>query len=213
REAILDANVRRVLTRVLGFDADLAVQSNLKQLWEEATALLPHRDLQRSMPRYTQGMMDLGATVCLPRQPLCGQCPVRSQCAALKLGDPLRFPVRSRTLRRTAQSVWLLWMRSDANAVWLQRRPSTGVWADLYCMPWFDSREDLEAQLPATSRMVLREQPVLKHVLTHKDLYLHPVQIDSPDQSVVLDDGQWVDGSAWPQLGLPAPVRRLLTQA
>ena len=65
RAAILDGNVKRVLTRVLGFDADLAVAANERNLWTQAEAMLPNRGVQEAMPRYTQGLMDLGATVCL----------------------------------------------------------------------------------------------------------------------------------------------------
>ena len=56
--------------------------------------------------------MDLGATVCLPRQPLCGACPVQANCAGLQRGSPQDFPVRSRKLRRSARSVWLLMARN-----------------------------------------------------------------------------------------------------
>jgi A/G-specific adenine glycosylase len=213
RVAILDANVRRVLTRVLGFDADLALQASQQQLWDAATELLPRRALEQSMPRYTQGMMDLGATVCLPRQPVCERCPVQSRCVAYERGRPEAYPVRSRRLKRSAQSVWLLWARSSADAVWLQRRPSPGVWAGLYCLPWFDSRDALEALVPAAYRPALRDQPVFKHVLTHKDLHLHPVQIDVPGEAFAPADGRWFDAASWPQLGLPAPVRRILLQA
>ena len=76
RVAILDGNVKRVLTRVLGFDQDLAVSKNERELLEIATSLLPKRDLANHMPRYTQAIMDLGATVCMPRQPLCNSCPM-----------------------------------------------------------------------------------------------------------------------------------------
>lgn len=213
RVAILDANVRRVVTRVLGFDADLAQQAHLNELWEAATALLPQGALQKAMPRYTQGMMDLGATVCLPAQPLCERCPVQSQCEAHQQGNPQKFPVRSRKLKRTAQSLWLLWMRAEDGAVWLQRRPAPGVWAGLHCLPWFDSREALQAQVPLAYHPVLRDQPAFMHVLTHKDLHLHPVQIDLPRNAISQGEGMWFDADAWPQLGLPAPVRRLLVQA
>ena len=216
RVAILDANVRRVLARVLGFDADLASQSNQQLLWDAATDLLPRRDLSHAMPRYTQGMMDLGATVCLPRNPLCDRCPVRSGCVAYAQGRPQAFPVRSRTLRRSAQSVWLLWARSAGrDAVWLQRRPSPGVWAGLHCLPWFDSRTELEEQVPPDYRAGMRDHPVFTHVLTHKDLHLHPVQVELPKSAFAsaADGGSWFDASAWPQLGLPAPVRRILLQA
>lgn len=213
RVAILDANVRRVLTRVLGFDGDLSTQAGQQRLWEAATALLPRRTPAQAMPRYTQGMMDLGATVCLPRQPACDRCPVRTECVARAQGRPQAYPVRSRKPRRSAQSVWLLWARCERDAVWLQRRPSPGVWGGLHCLPWFDSREALEARVPQAHRAALRDEPVFTHVLTHKDLHLHPVRIDLPEHALALADGQWVDARAWPQLGLPAPIRRILLQA
>jgi A/G-specific adenine glycosylase len=84
RVAILDGNVKRVLTRVLGFDADLAVASNERALWDRATGLLPRSDLGTAMQRYTQGMMDLGATVCLHRNPLCLVCPVSDLCVQVR---------------------------------------------------------------------------------------------------------------------------------
>jgi len=214
RVAILDANVRRVLTRVLGFDADLALHSSQQRLWDAATDLLPSRTLEQAMPRYTQGMMDLGATVCLPRRPLCDRCPVQSQCMAHGQGRPQAYPVRTRTLKRSALSVWLLWARSTSrDAVWLQRRPSPGVWAGLHCLPWFDSRAALEDQVPLDYRAALRDQPAFTHVLTHKDLHLHPVQVELPKKAFAPQAGNWFEADAWPQLGLPAPVRRILLQA
>lgn len=211
--AILDANVRRVLTRVLGFDADLAQQANQQDLWNAATRMLPDTDLVQSMPRYTQGMMDLGATVCLARQPLCTVCPVQPQCVAYRQGRPQDYPVRSRQLKRSAESVWLLWARTSDDAIWLRKRPTPGVWAGLHCLPWFDSREALAEQVPARYRVALQEQDPFKHVLTHKDLYLHTVRVQLPTTALAHGDGQWFDADHWPQLGLPAPVRRVLLQA
>ncbi len=213
RVAIMDANVRRVLTRVLAFDADLAQQANLQRLWEAASELLPRRDLARAMPSYTQGVMDLGATVCLARDPLCGECPVRFLCAAHALGQPQDFPVRTHSLKRSAQSVWLLWASNSNNAVLLQRRPSPGVWAGLYCLPWFDSREALLAQLPAAYRAAAVDLTAFKHVLTHKDLHLHAVRVELPTNTRTFANAQWCDTDARVQLGLPAPVRRMLLQA
>ena len=211
--AILDANVRRVLTRVLGFDDDLALQANQQALWNAATRMLPDTDLVRSMPRYTQGMMDLGATVCLARQPLCTACPVQSQCVAYRQSRPQDYPVRSRKLKRSAESVWLLWARTSDDAIWLRKRPTPGVWAGLHCLPWFDSREALAEQVPARYRVALQDQDPFKHVLTHKDLYLHTVCVELPATAIAHGEGQWFDADNWPQLGLPAPIRRVLLQA
>ncbi len=213
RVAIMDANVRRVLARYLAFDGDLAQVANQRVLWAQAQALLPRSRLEQQMPIYTQGMMDLGATVCLSREPLCEACPLQGDCAALRLATPLAFPVRSRKLKRSARSVWLLWARDPSNAVWLLRRPTPGVWAGLYCLPWFDSRETLVEQLPVAYQAQLQDDAAVKHVLTHMDLHLHPVHVDLPTGASAARAGQWIGADEWPQLGLPAPVRVLLQGA
>jgi A/G-specific adenine glycosylase len=211
RAAILDGNVKRVLTRVLGFGEDLAVAAHERTLWDRARALLPARELQENMPRYTQGLMDLGATVCLPRNPACLVCPVQPQCAAAREGRPEAYPVKTRKLKRTAESLWLLHAQAGDGSVWLQKRPTPGVWAGLYCLPVFGSRDALEEALPQPARGRLLDVEPFVHVLTHKDLHLHPVQAVLP-QGCGVGEGAWFGAREWPGLGLPAPVRRLLEQ-
>jgi A/G-specific adenine glycosylase len=210
RAAILDGNVRRVLTRVLGYGHDLAQGAHERALWELATGLLPTRDLQRAMPRYTQGMMDLGATVCLARNPQCETCPLAQLCLARREGKPEKYPVKTRKLKRSAQSLWLLRAQTRDGAVWLSQRPTPGVWAGLYCLELFDSRDALEAAVPSRYRSALQDDAVVKHVLTHKDLYLHPVQVRLAAGALKRAGGAWFAADQWPALGLPAPVRKLL---
>jgi A/G-specific adenine glycosylase len=205
----LDGNVKRVLTRFLGFKDDLALSRHERALWDIAQTLLPQRDVARAMPRYTQGVMDLGATVCTPKQPQCTQCPLKGPCVAASQGTPERYPVKTRKLKRSAEQLWLLQAQTSKGQVWLMQRPQSGVWAGLYCLPVFDGLADLQHAVPAKYRDRLVEAEVFKHVLTHKDLYLHPVQIELP-ASAALSDGQWVDSEAWQALGLPAPIRKLL---
>jgi A/G-specific adenine glycosylase len=212
RAAILDGNVKRVLTRVLGFGEDLSVGANERTLWEHARELLPTRTLQESMPRYTQGLMDLGATVCLPRNPSCLLCPVQPQCVAAAEGRPGDYPVKTRKLKRSSESLWLLHAQAGDGSVWLQKRPTPGVWAGLYCLPVFDSRAALEQALPSAARRRARDAEPFLHVLTHKDLHLHPVQAVLPPQWSA-GEGAWFGAGEWPGLGLPAPVRRLLEAA
>lgn len=210
RVAILDGNVKRVLTRVLGYGADLARGANERLLWELATELLPQRDLHNTMPRYTQGVMDLGATVCLPRKPACTACPAAGFCVALRENRPEHYPVKTRKLKRTAQSLWLLWAHTRDGAVWLRRRPTTGVWAGLYCLELYDSDAGLRASVPAAYRERLEDLQVFTHVLTHKDLHLHPVRVQLPAKVRLSEAGGWIPAADWPALGLPAPVRKLL---
>jgi A/G-specific adenine glycosylase len=213
RVAILDANVKRVVTRVQAFDADVAVASNARALWDVATALLPvPKQAPQDMARYTQGMMDLGATVCTSKKPLCAQCPVQPLCASAKSGDPTRYPVRSRKVKRSSQAIWMLWAQTREGAVWLARRPTPGVWAGLYCLPLFDTELALRNSLPPEALEHLLCEPAFVHVLTHKDLHLHACRVPLMSKAL-LGDGRWVGAEEWPGLGLPAPIRKLMARA
>jgi A/G-specific adenine glycosylase len=209
RVAILDANVKRVLTRVLGFDGDLALAQQERHLWTAAAAVLPKST--SAMPRYTQGMMDVGATLCLPKNPACMQCPVQAQCLAYAQGNPQRYPVKTRKLKRSSQSVYLLWAHTEDGDVYLSQRPAPGVWAGLFCLPWFDSEASLRQALPAVWQERLEPVHPFLHVLTHKDLHLHPWRLRL-EKGAAFDalSGKWVTAPQWPVLGLPAPVRKLL---
>ncbi len=206
RVAILDGNVKRVLTRVLGYGADLAVLSHEKALWTLAQALLPTHP--GDMPGYTQALMDLGATVCLPRKAQCEICPVRHLCQAHTQGEPLAYPVKTRKLKRVAITLWLLWAVNAQNQVWLQKRPNKGIWAGLFSVPVFDSESELLAAWPQGHDA--HHIAPWKHVLTHRDLHLHPVRMRGTAQTPPTCEGQWVAADAWPDMGLPAPIRALL---
>jgi A/G-specific adenine glycosylase len=109
RSAILDGNVKRVLARVFAIGDDLAQATAVRALWERAEALLPTTRLHSRMPAYTQGLMDLGATVCLPRQPQCGHCPVAGLCRAHAQGQPQDYPVKTRKAApRPVVPLWLV---------------------------------------------------------------------------------------------------------
>ena len=208
RAAILDGNVKRVLTRVLGFAEDLALQKNEKALWSLAQDLLP--DKPKDMPRYTQALMDLGATVCLPRKVQCEVCPVSAICQAKQQGKPLAYPVKTKKLKRTSATLWLLWAVNAKGQVWLQKRPDKGIWAGLFSLPVFDTEAQLLAAWPQG-----QAGPYIapwKHVLTHRDLHLHPVRMTGSAKDSPACEGQWVSAEAWPDLGLPAPIRTLLSE-
>jgi len=210
RVAILDGNVKRVLTRYLGFDGDLAQAAHERSLWEHATQLLPSGHVMRDMACYTQGMMDLGATLCSSKNPACMTCPLATRCVARALGSPEKFPVKSRKLKRSAQSIWLLWAIAEDGAVWLSQRPTPGVWAGLYCLPLFEDRQALQAVVGQPQESALQDLPPFKHVLTHKDLYLHPALIRLQNRHMLPIEGQWVDAAQLARLGLPAPIKKLL---
>jgi A/G-specific adenine glycosylase len=211
RVSILDGNVKRVLTRVLAFDGDLAQAAQERVLWQRATDLLPAD--RTDMPAYTQGLMDLGATVCALRQPDCLLCPLSGLCAARASGRMTDYPVRTRKLKRSRRESWCLWLQT-ASAVWLQQRPDSGIWAGLWSLPLFDDAEALRAVTGAAAARVVA-RPGFVHVLTHLDWTLHPHRLDltPPEADVVaagLGDGRWWPLDQLDRIGLPAPFSRLL---
>jgi A/G-specific adenine glycosylase len=239
RVAILDGNVKRVLSRVLAFGGDLAVPAQERALWAAATTLLPAA--AADMPDYTQGLMDLGATVCASRSPQCLLCPLQARCRARQESRPEAYPVRTRKLKRHQRQSWLLWL-TCGESVWLQRRPDSGIWAGLWSLPDCDSAEaaDRLARQLVTHGLPgvdaagvgsrLTTLPAFLHVLTHLDWTLHPLQVGLPSdatarltpetvtallapgvQPSAQAPGQWWPRAALDSLGLPAPVRKLLT--
>ncbi|WP_395058323.1 A/G-specific adenine glycosylase [Polaromonas sp.] len=214
RVAILDGNVKRVLTRLTAFSGDLASSAQERILLGLATELLPRRRLREDMPRYTQGIMDLGATICTSRQPSCLLCPVQDLCRGLASGAPERFPVKTRKLKRSVLPLSLLWAERADGAVWLERRAATGIWGGLYCFPVFSDEDALLAALPARLQGHLQAVPPFVHVLTHKDLRLSPMRLVlSARQAMALQlagEGAWFGRADWTVLGLPAPIRKLL---
>ena len=218
RVPILDANVRRVLTRLLGFDQDLASAKNERLLWEQAESLLPQQNLDSAMPRYTQGLRDLGASICTPKTPRCEQCPLVDTCIAFKEGAPQRYPLRTRKLTRRSESWQLLALWDCSGRVWLQRRAQSGIWAGMHCVPVFPDGSDLTlfvTTLGDASQFKTEELKPVLHVLTHRDLYLHTVVVQGVTAERPTEFGEWVAPEQWHSIGLPAPIRKLLdtTQA
>ncbi|HSB98364.1 MAG TPA: A/G-specific adenine glycosylase [Burkholderiaceae bacterium] len=216
RAAILDGNVKRVLARHSGFAADLAAAAAQRELWAYADSLLPRR--AADMPHYTQGLMDLGATVCLARQPRCGECPLADTCVARIEGRTAELPRKSRRTHRGERSHVLLWLRHRGDVL-LVRRPERGVWAGLWSLPEF---ADLRAARAVARRWQgkPRRLPVIDHALTHFDWHLQPLRCDLPARTAgatreaIADalGARWVACADALRMSLPAPVRRLLAE-
>jgi A/G-specific adenine glycosylase len=239
RAAILDGNVKRVLSRVQAFEGDLSSAASERELWAMARDLLPQGSagpaLADAMGSYTQGLMDLGATVCTIRNPACESCPASTMCRGFASGAPERFPVKTRRLKRGRRASVLLWLQ-HRDRVWLVRRGEAGVWSQLWSFPEFDTATSLERAVedwPGT----LEWLPPFKHVLTHFDWMLQPLRLTwhgsiSPEQQREIEAlaavdgtasaaqgtatsaaGRWVSRTELGELGLPAPIRKLLDAA
>ena len=214
RFAILDGNVRRVLSRWFGIDGDPADRATTKLLWSRAEACTP----QDQVDIYAQAIMDLGATVCTRRNPLCMHCPVADGCVARLTGRQHELPAAKskRAVRPARHTHMVLALRPDGS-VYLRQRPPAGIWGGLWAAPSFDSADEAKGYVDRHVGGEPIALPAIQHAFTHFDLTITPWLVrcndrSGPGPSVLRDgpDGLWYNARQPASIGLPAPVKSLL---
>lgn len=213
RAAILDGNVKRVFARYFGIDGAPSKRETEKRLWDLADAALPGTGMHDAgMPAYTQGLMDLGATVCTRGTPSCSQCPLASGCVALKTGRQLELPTPKARKAIPEKSTSMLLIRCGDRLL-LQQRPQHGIWGGLWSLPEFGSGEAPVHALQALCGAVPADFVTLapfSHVFTHYRLLAQPCLAELAQPCDAPADCRWFDISTLEQLALPRPVEKLL---
>jgi A/G-specific adenine glycosylase len=213
RAAILDGNVKRVLARCFGVEGFPGISRVEAQLWALADKLLPKGRKFTAIETYTQGLMDLGATVCTRTKPSCEICPVTAGCVARKTGRIAHLPaLRPKKNYPTRLATWLVLRHREK--VLLEKRPSHGIWGGLWVFPEF-AGADLIQHCRSEYGCVLsghRSLPTFTHGFTHFRLEISPV-ICTVGKRVPRAESP---GLAWSTIeeaaasAVPAPVRKLL---
>ena len=183
RAAILDGNVRRVLSRC---------HATAEDLWPLAERLLPAGDIET----YTQGLMDLGATVCARTAPACGRCPVAGLCEAHRRGSQARWPAK-RARRPLPQKAVTWLVQRHGGKVRVERRPSPGIWGGLWCFP--------EGRRSEPGRRLAD----IDHGFTHFRLRIRPVLRELKVAPRKASGQRWMTLAALERAAVPAPVRTL----
>jgi A/G-specific adenine glycosylase len=208
--AILDGNVKRLFARhflVEGWPGNQKVE---KQLWVLAEDLLP----EENAVAYTQGLMDLGATLCIRSKPRCRECPLQQTCEAYKLGRVSQLPTPKPRKAIPQKQTTMLILR-NGNEVMLEKRPSSGIWGGLWSFPEISVTEN--PQQSAQQRYGIRAKcspalSTLTHVFTHFRLQIEP----QPMQVLSIQPQAREAGIIWLPLedaigaALPTPVRKIL---
>jgi A/G-specific adenine glycosylase len=208
RHPILDGNVKRVLARHAAVDGWPGKTAVARQLWEFAEARTP---VER-VSDYTQAMMDLGATLCTRSRPDCARCPVANDCIALARDDVERFPGRKPKKEKPLRETTMVLAVADG-AVYLERRPASGIWGGLWSFPEVSDVGDWCAQRLAATPFETESWDILRHSFSHYDLDIAPVvvRIDAVSSKVAdYDDSTWYRPGDAPPGGIAAPVMRLI---
>lgn len=210
--AILDGNVRRVLSRhagVTGWPGDKRIEA---RLWLIAESLLPQKHIQA----YTQGMMDLGASVCTRSRPACTTCPVAEDCVAFTQGRLSQLPAPKPKKMLPGKQVQML-MLLDREKILLEKRPSNGIWGGLWCFPEIDLQTDVLEYCRNHLGYNVKTNyslPCFKHVFTHFRLEITPqvIQVKPGGGGNSPSRQHWVTRAEAGNAAVPAPVRKLILQ-
>lgn len=231
--AILDGNVKRVFARVFGINAYPGLKPVEDDLWLRAEALLP----KTGIAAYTQGLMDLGATLCTRSKPDCLRCPFQQRCVAFAEGRTAELPVRKPKSKQKEKHVTMLLLEHQGEVL-LEQRPMTGIWGGLVSLPELDgmqearviATEPLESMTMSTTispHDQVRAQSMVNnfgeiksaialspfvHTFTHFKLHIHVIHfiISRRFEFVGESNLRWTDLKQVEQLALPAPVKTLL---
>ena len=213
---ILDGNVKRVLCRyflVEGYPEDNAVKT---QLWNYAELCMS----KERCVDYSQAIMDLGATCCTSRNPQCHQCPLQNTCQAYIENRVLEFP-HKKTKKKlpTKEQQFLLIADTINQKIYLEKKPPTGVWGSLWCLPNISTTENPidylqqigHHQISNTTHQLM----AFKHTFSHFHLQIQVVLLEIKSQSnqrnfVKETSGKWFSLADALKQGIPAPVEKII---
>ena len=212
RAPILDGNVKRVLARHDVVSGWPGTTTTLNKLWALAEEYTP----TARVADYTQGIMDLGATLCTRSAPGCEHCPLTDTCQARSRCDQAHFPGKKpRKTLPERETYFVIFQRSDGT-VFMEKRPEQGIWGGLWCFP---ESQDGEASLAHLATMGASAQAPaifldpIKHSFSHYRLTIRPIllKINRASEGVAeVNSSQWIDPQTPGNIGLPVPVTQVL---
>ena len=213
--AILDGNVKRVFARFFGIDGYPGNKAVEQTMWGLAESLLPKKEVET----YTQGLMDLGATICTRGKPDCPRCPLAADCVALAQGRIDELPARKPRAALREKTAVLLVIVGNGEVL-LEQRPPRGIWGGLLSLPEIEatasSGVSTDSVVTTASRFgevaSCEALPPLRHDFTHFRLHIRPyaIHLGQRHERAAQDKLDWYPLNRLDQLGLPAPVRLLL---
>ena len=186
RAVVIDSNVQRVAARLNALE-----RPTKAAIRESVEAITPS---QRTGD-FAQAMMDLGATICRPKAPLCPVCPLKLDCSAFASGTPDRYPAPKLRAARPVRYGIAHWIEQDGS-IWLVRRPSRGLLGGMAALPgseWTAQPTSMPLSIVATVR----------HVFTHFELRLTIAAAAEP-----VGEGWWQAVETIGDAGLPTLYRR-----
>lgn len=208
---IMDGNVKRVLARFFAIEDDLSKPIHERAMWQLAESLCP---TERNHD-YTQAIMDLGATICTPKKPLCLYCPMQTECKAHQQGLETELPFKKPKKAVPIKSAQVLLLRSEQNQwLWIQR-PHSGLWGGLWSLPIYEDEHAFDAMKSQFKLHSTQLSVQISHSFTHFTWLLNATifQVPHDDLEWIQTElgGDWMTPDAATALGIPTAMKKLIS--
>ena len=204
---VLDGNVIRILTRLTALKNDTGKPKTIEKLWGIAAALIP----AKNPGDFNQAMMELGATVCTPRNPACLLCAVNSLCEGRKKGNPENFPYKKEKEKLEKIKTAALILRKNGKVL-LQKQSAKDRWGGLWVFPFEKDVRSVLAKLQIPE-IDLKHRLTVRHGFTKYqvslDVYEHTFVLRRPSRVPRNDKTHWVSIKKLSGLAFPAPHQKI----
>ncbi|WP_035315413.1 A/G-specific adenine glycosylase [Brochothrix campestris] len=212
-EPAVDGNVYRVYSRLMEIEDDIA-KAKTRKVFEKVVA----ETISQTNPgAFNQALMDLGATICTPKNPKCAACPVAQYCRSHASGTMLNFPVKTKKIKTKQRYLVTAIIQNNAGEILVQQRPETGLLANMWMFP------SIEADKPfadlATSFKIGLDLPVyvnqeslgqVKHVFSHLKWEVETLTgIITTDEFKLPENYRFVSITAMKHLPFPVPYQKV----
>lgn len=203
----IDGNVIRVFSRLDALKHTFDAVQPRRALSQRVESLIP----AERAGDFNQALMELGALVCKPRQPLCAECPVQRHCQAYAEGQPERYPYKGKKTQVKQLLLDVAVIRDERGRILLQQQNQQGIFKGLWCLPWRVADTEAESLLAGQTLCWGESLTVIEHVLTHRRLQMQVrPALWSSAQHLPLADLVWVDPSQNKDYAVPVAHQKIL---
>lgn len=207
---ILDGNVKRVLIRYYGIIGSLKDRIIEKKLWSIIEVITPIHNTRQ----FNQAMMDIGALICLHKNPKCNICPLHERCVAKKQQTWENYPLKNKKKISPIKTSWFILIKFN-DKFWMEKNTKKEIWKNLFCFPNFDTKEMALNWLKEKKVKVNQYKTMTPfiHKFSHLFLYIYPILIKLSSSLEFYENKNislWYNLQQPQHIGLPKPVQKIL---
>ncbi len=205
---IVDGNVIRILTRIFAYPKDISKPKNLEEIWNLAEKLVSGKN----PGTFNQAMMELGALICLPQNPDCPSCPVKTLCTAYKMKSQENFPVKSAKQQITALETAALILKKQSKILCI-KQPADGRWGGMWMFPHWENQKSMLREL-RVSHSDLSQRLTINHTFTRYKIKLKVYEYQQTPKGPLGffkdKEFQWLKCAELDQYAFPAPHKKIV---